>query len=153
MPETRKAIHEQPKLCGHILNGVKDSSVPLQIAASSIAQAGSGLFVINDVAAGSEIFRSRPLLVVCEGNGLRVCDYCFCDPTATVHPDGRFYTDGEKRVMLSACTGCKNVEYCSKVSKSLRSQCHALDVRLIVFASRNANEKLGDLTTNMSVRL
>lgn len=119
MSESRKALHEQPKLCSYILNGVKNSSIPLKIAASSIAQAGSGLFVTNDVEAGSELFRSRPLLVVCEGNDLRICDYCFCNPTTTVHPDGRFYTDGEKRVMLSACTGCKNVEYCSKASRIL----------------------------------
>lgn len=116
MPEKRKPLHEQPKLCAHILSGVKNSSVPLRIASSSIPQAGTGLFVIDDVKAGSDIFRSQPLLVVCEGNDLRVCDYCFFNPTATVHPDGRFYIIGEERVVLLACTGCKNVEYCSKVS-------------------------------------
>ncbi|KAJ4387121.1 hypothetical protein N0V93_007709 [Gnomoniopsis smithogilvyi] len=120
MAEKRRPIHTQPKLCDHILRGVANCGVPLRIAASSIPKAGSGLFVINDVAAGSEIFRSQPVLVVCEGNDLRVCDYCFCNPSTRLHPEGRFYSAGEKTVTLSACTGCKNVEYCSKVGHSLR---------------------------------
>lgn len=117
MPEKRKPLHELPKLCDHILRGVADSGAPLRIAASSIPNAGSGLFVVNDVAAGSEIFRSQPLLVVCEGNNRRICDYCFRNLSSSLHPDGRFYLEGERdKVALSACTGCKNVEYCSKVS-------------------------------------
>lgn len=120
MPEMRKALHEQPKLCDHILEGVTHSSVPLRIASSSVPNAGSGLFVVNDVAAGGEIFRSQPLLVVCEGNDLRVCDYCFYNPGSSLHPDGRFSFDGKDSVTLSACTGCKNVEYCSKVSQGLQ---------------------------------
>lgn len=153
MPEKRRALHEQPKLCSHILSGVKDSSVPLRIASSSIPQAGSGLFVINDVAAGSEIFRSQPLLVVCEGNDLRICDFCFFNPAATVNPDGQFYTTDEKRVVLSACTGCKNVEYCSKVSQGFRIVSLAKDAMLMIFSIRIANAKLGGLTTSLSVPL
>lgn len=116
MPENRKPLHEQPKLCAHILSSVEKSSVPLTIDASSIPNAGSGLFVVKDIAAGSDIFRTQPLLMVCEGNSSGICDYCFRNKHSSIHPDGRFNLESESgRFILSACTRCKNVEYCSKV--------------------------------------
>lgn len=116
MPEKRVPLHEQPKLCQHILSSVANSGIPLRIGASSIPNAGTGLFVVNDVAAGSEIFRSQPLLLVCEGNNLRICDYCLRNLGSSLDPEGRFFFIGEKeKVVLSACTGCQIVVYCSKV--------------------------------------
>lgn len=118
--EPRKRIHEQPDLCSHILGGITKSDASLRIDASSILGAGSGLFVDGDVKAGSEIFKSQPLLVVCEGNNRGVCDYCFLNRNSSVRPDGRFYVSHEDRanVKLSTCSGCKIAEYCSKVSQS-----------------------------------
>lgn len=114
---TRKRIHEQPELCKYILSLVSGSSAPLQIAASSIPNAGSGLLVVNGVAAGSDIFRSEPLLVVSESSNNGICDYCFLNKESTVSPDGRFYLSGaeKEKITMSACMGCKTAEYCSKV--------------------------------------
>lgn len=114
--KTGKPIHDQPKLCEHILNGVTTSTVPLRIGPSSIPNAGSGLFVENEVPAGSEIFRSQPLLLVCEGNNNGICDYCLRNNNSSIHPDGRFYEPGEREnVKISVCTRCKFTQYCSKV--------------------------------------
>lgn len=122
MPDqTRKRIHEQPRLCEYILSLVRDSSVPLRIAASSISNAGTGLFAIDDVPAGADIFKSQPLLLVSEGNNSGICDYCFVNKNSSVAPDGRFYMDDgsvREKILISACTGCKNAQYCSKVSPS-----------------------------------
>lgn len=119
MSEKRTALHELPKVCAHILDSVKDSGVPLKIAASSIPNAGSGLFVVNDVAAGSEIFRSQPLLMICEGNTTNICDYCFRDQNSSLHPDGWFVSENDPdNVMMAACIRCKLVQYCSKVRLS-----------------------------------
>lgn len=122
MPDpTKKRIHEQPKLCEYILSLVGESSVPLRIAASSINNAGTGLFAIDDVSAGTDIFRSKPLLVVSEGNNSGICDYCFVNKNSSVAPDGRFYMDDgsvRENIKISLCTGCKNAQYCSKVSSS-----------------------------------
>ncbi|CAN8102477.1 unnamed protein product [Discula destructiva] len=120
MSETRTPLHDQPKLCAHILGSVERSSVPLKIATSSIPKAGSGLFVVTDVVAGSEIFRSQPLVMVCEGNNNGICDYCFRNRNSSVHPDGQFYvTGGPDKVTLAACIRCKNVQYCSKKCQAL----------------------------------
>lgn len=120
MSDNRKLLHEQPKLCDHILSSVKDTSVQLKIASSSIPNAGSGLFVANDVAAGSEIFRTQPLLMVCESNKSGICDWCFTNENSSLRPDGQFHIAGkDKRVQLSSCKRCKMVEYCSKVGPVL----------------------------------
>lgn len=113
----KKPIHEQPKLCDHILSKVADCSVPLRIGASSIPAAGTGLFVLQDVRAGSDIFRSQPLLVVCEANTNGVCDYCLVNNNATISPEGHFFVNQAERdeIAVSACTGCNIVTYCSKV--------------------------------------
>lgn len=120
MPDqARKPIHEQPELCGYILGTVGDSSVPMRIAASQIPGAGSGLFAVDDVAAGDDIFRSQPLLVVSEGHNNGVCDYCFVNKNSAVAQDGRFYMSHAERnkINISACTGCKSAQYCSKVGR------------------------------------
>ncbi|KAF3767117.1 SET domain-containing protein [Cryphonectria parasitica EP155] len=112
----KKHIYEQPELCDHILSRVDRSSVPLRINASSIPHARNGLFVVNDVKAGHEIFRSQPLLVVSEGNNNDVCDHCFLNKNSSVHPDGHFFQgdEGRESIKILSCTGCRVVEYCSK---------------------------------------
>lgn len=154
--DDKKPIHGQPGLCDHILRSVSSSTVPLEIGLSSIANAGSGLFVLNPVPAGSEIFRSDPLLLVCDGNNKGICDYCFRNNNSSVHPDGRFFDPGEKdKIKIMACTRCECAQYCSKVrritsflnlticsgSESLTTYC---------FAARIAKPVPGSLITSTS---
>lgn len=114
--DNQKPIHGQPALCEHILRSVSSSTVPLQIRPSLITNAGSGLFVLKDVPAGSEIFRSDPLLVVCDSGNKEICDYCLLNKNSSVHPDGRFFDAGERdKIEILACTRCKCAQYCSKV--------------------------------------
>lgn len=127
---TEKHIHEQPELCDHILSTVEGSSVRLRIAESAIKNAGSGLFAVDDVPAGGEIFRSQPLLIVSEGNNSGLCDYCLASTFSAVAPNGKFYMgDGDEgdRAKLQACLGCHAVQYCSKVSLSC---CAVVSLRL-----------------------
>lgn len=117
MPDQkRKRVHNQRNLCDYILSLVDKSSVPLRIGASPIPNAGSGLFVVADVAAGADIFRSQPLLLVSEGNNLDVCDYCFLNKNSLISPENKFFVGPERdKIEMSACMGCKIARYCSKV--------------------------------------
>lgn len=121
MADDKKPIHGQSSLCDHLLRSVSSSSVPLRIGLSSITNAGSGLFVGEKVPAGTEIFRSEPLLLVCDDRNKGTCDYCFRDNNSLVHPDGHFFNPGEREdIKTLACTRCKCAQYCSKVRTALR---------------------------------
>ncbi|KAG8167816.1 hypothetical protein KVR01_003505 [Diaporthe batatas] len=115
-----KPIHQQPKLCEHILSHASKSAVPLRIGASSIPQAGSGLFAVNHIPAGSEIFRSSPLVVVAESAHQNVCDFCFLNRGSSVNRDGQFYgsIENEERPALTRCGACKVSYYCSKTCQT-----------------------------------
>lgn len=114
--DSKKPIHGQPGLCDHILRSASFSAVPLQVGPSAITNAGSGLFVLEKVSAGTEIFRSEPLLLVCDVNNKGICDYCFRNNNSSIHPDGRFFNPGERdEIKILACTRCKSAQYCSKV--------------------------------------
>ncbi|KUI68447.1 Histone-lysine N-methyltransferase SMYD3 [Cytospora mali] len=114
----RKHIHDQPSLCNSILGRIADSGVALRIGPSSIPEAGSGLFAINDIQAGSDIFRSQPFLVVCEASSKGICDWCLMNRNASVHPDGRFYTSDDFKPNIAPCSRCKVAQYCSKACQS-----------------------------------
>ena len=113
----RKPIHEQPKLCDHILSRVSKSGVSLRIGPSLIPEAGSGLFAVNDIPAGTEIFRTSPLLMVAESAHTGICDFCFLNRATSVNRDGRFYSSAEDDVRpeITRCASCRVARYCSKV--------------------------------------
>lgn len=116
MPDKQKKhIHDQPQLCRYILSRVEDCGVALRIGLSSIPEAGSGLFAVNDIPAGSDIFWLQPPLVVCEAARDGICDWCLLNKNSSVHPDGRFYTSVDKRPVIAPCSRCKVAQYCSKV--------------------------------------
>ncbi|KAI3395143.1 hypothetical protein diail_1758 [Diaporthe ilicicola] len=112
----RKPIHDQPELCDHILGCVAKSDVLLHIGPSMIPNAGSGLFAVNDIPAGSDIFRSQPLIMVAESVHKGVCEFCFLNSNSSVNSNGHFYTDSEDdpRPRITACGACRVACYCSK---------------------------------------
>lgn len=113
----RKPVHEQPKLCNHILSHVSKSAVPLRIGPSPIPKAGSGLFAVNDIPAGTDIFRTSPLVMVAESAHTGICDFCFLNRDTSVNPNGRFYgsVEDEVRPEITRCGACRVAHYCSKV--------------------------------------
>lgn len=143
-----KPIHQQPTLCEHILSHASKSHVPLRIGASSIPQAGSGLFAVNDIPAGSDIFHSCPLITVAESALQDTCDFCFLNSGSSVNRDGYFYgnTDDEPRPAITRCGACKVARYCSKVSAYRFSSWSLADHAFLLL--RNARPKRGRATTN-----
>jgi hypothetical protein len=142
----RKPIHQQPKLCAHILSHAAKSGVPLRIGESSIAQAGSGLFAINDIPAGSEIFHTSPLIAVAESAHQGICDFCFLNSYSSVNKNGRFYGSDEDGVRpdVTRCGACKVARYCSKASTSQTVDRWLADrVKLV---PRNARARRGRAT-------
>ena len=109
-----KYMHEEPLLSKGILSAVR-STVPLEIKESTIGSAGSGLFAAEAVDAGTEIFRSQPLVNCRDPRLGHVCDFCFANAKTTVHRDGRFLKADEMPVTIKGCTGCMVARYCSKV--------------------------------------
>lgn len=114
----RKPIHEQPKLCDHILGRVSKSDVSLRIGPSLIPKAGSGLFAVNDIPAGTEIFRTDPLIMVAESAHTGICDFCLLNRDTSVNREGRFYSSvaEDVRPEITRCGRCRVARYCSKVS-------------------------------------
>lgn len=114
----RKPIHEQPKLCDHILSCVSKSDVSLRIGPSPIPKAGSGLFAVNDIPAGTEIFRTDPLIMVAESAHEGICDFCLLNRDTSVNGEGHFYSSDadDVRPKITCCVRCKIARYCSKVS-------------------------------------
>lgn len=125
----RKPIHEQPKLCDHILSRVSKSNVSLRIGPSPISKAGSGLFTVNDIPAGTEIFRTDPLITVSESVHRGICDFCFLNRDTSVNEQGRFYssTVEDVRPEITRCGACRVARYCSKVSLAIPSNSPAAD--------------------------
>ncbi|ROV99523.1 hypothetical protein VMCG_06318 [Cytospora schulzeri] len=123
MPDKqKKPIHDQPQLCKYILSLVEDFGVSLRVGLSSIPGAGSGLFAVNNIPAGSDIFRSQSLLVVCESALDGICDWCLLNRNSSVRPDGCFYMSGDERPEIAPCSRCKVAQYCSKECQKLAWQ-------------------------------
>lgn len=125
----RKPIHEQPKLCDHILSRVSKSNVSLRIGLSPISKAGSGLFTVNDIPAGTEIFRTDPLITVSESAHRGICDFCFLNRDTSVNEQGRFYSSivDDVRPEITRCGACRVARYCSKVRLAVPSDSPAAD--------------------------
>jgi len=107
-------FHNRPDLCKGILSTCT-SAIPLEIKASSIEGAGSGLFAASDLESGCEIFRSQPLVNCRDPTVTHVCDVCLVSSKSEVHPDGRFITEDDKPPTIKPCSGCKVARYCSPV--------------------------------------
>lgn len=144
----RKPIHQQPKLCDHILSHAAKSDVSLRIGESSIPQAGSGLFAVNDIPAGSEIFHTSPLITVAESAHRGICDFCFLNSYSSVNRNGRFYGNAEDDVRpeITRCGACRVARYCSKVIPVKLSARHLLTMCFCVL--RNVRPRRGRATTN-----
>lgn len=109
--------HKRPDICAYFLSHVASSSVPLRVGVSSIGGAGSGLFAVEKIPEGTDIFTSKPLILCREPSLDIVCDYCFTNKGSNVHVDGRFYTATDKRPVIARCAGCQVTGYCSKVRR------------------------------------
>ena len=111
-------MHGNKELFTYLLNSVQ-TTIPLQILPSTIPGAGSGLFTSSELAGGQEIFRVEKPLVKCVSNEAldTTCDFCFYCTDSGLHPSGRFLTANDERPKVAACSGCKVVRYCSKVSR------------------------------------
>lgn len=144
----RKPIHQQPKLCDHILSHAAKSDVSLRISESSIPNAGSGLFAVNDIPAGSEIFHTNPLITVAESAHQGICDFCFLNSGSSVNRNGRFYglAEDDVRPEITRCGACMVARYCSKVSAVKFSGSHLLIMSSCV--TRNVRSRRGRATTN-----
>jgi len=82
------------------------------VAKSSVA--GSGLFASQDVVAGDLIFSlARPAVAALDTKNLgSVCANCF----ASAADPSVLHGEANIQVTVKACTGCKILKYCSKVS-------------------------------------
>ncbi|ELR05438.1 hypothetical protein GMDG_01733 [Pseudogymnoascus destructans 20631-21] len=106
------AIHNDQELCQHLLRNL-NRSVALEILPSRIHNNGTGLFAMEAIPEGSEIFRSTPLV-----NCVRSAKHA----------------KGEVMVLpkISLCTQCGVCGYCSKdcqakaLEKYHKSECEAL---------------------------
>jgi len=82
------------------------------VAKSSVA--GSGLFASQDITAGDLILTlARPAVAALDTNNLgNVCANCF----ASAADPSVLHGEANTQVTVKACTGCKTLKYCSKVS-------------------------------------
>jgi len=100
----------------HILPTCPSSTMPsighAYVAKSSVA--GSGLFASQDIAAGDLIFSlARPAVAALDTKNLgNACANCF----ASAADPSVLHGEANIQVTVKACTGCKIVKYCSKVS-------------------------------------
>lgn len=99
------------------------SNYKLRIAPSQIPGAGWGVFALEDIPDGVEIFCTKQPLATTSSTPEDLpttCDNCLIKVTSLVHRSGRFKweeSDNDRRqVRFSKCSRCKFVYYCSKVS-------------------------------------
>ncbi len=111
-------MHTRPDLCKGILSTVS-SSYALAIKESAMTGAGSGLFTMDEIPKGAEIFRSQPLVNCRSPSITHVCDYCLASSKSAFHKDGRFLTEEDKALPIKPCAGCKVARYCSQVRPSV----------------------------------
>lgn len=111
------SFYDDVQLCQSLLGGITTAH-SLEIRKSEIPEAGSGLFSLDDVPEGEEIFRSSPL-AECVANELAdsVCDLCYTNTLSRVHSSGRFRTKDDAPLDMITCPGCGKCYYCSKVSQ------------------------------------
>jgi hypothetical protein len=111
----RQPLHTNPELCSYAL-GVLNSSVPLEIRASSVCD-GSGLFLseVSGIDANCEIYRTPLSLAAIDPGVKTVCHGCLREEEE-LFPD--VSNPGTK---LKACGACKATYYCSKVRSETKS--------------------------------
>ncbi|RYP72841.1 hypothetical protein DL769_004356 [Monosporascus sp. CRB-8-3] len=96
-------FHDDAELCQYILGGIATTH-SLEIRESEISQAGSGLFAMNNIPEGQEIFRSSPLVeCVADTVADSVCDWCYRNTLSRVHPSGRFRTKEDAAPDIESC--------------------------------------------------
>jgi len=98
--------------CCTLSSGAMTSIGHAYVAKSSVA--GSGLFASQDIAAGDLIFTlARPAVAALDTKNLgNVCANCF----ASAADPSILHGEANIQVTVKACTGCKILKYCSKVS-------------------------------------
>lgn len=118
-PDGDRIFHRDTQLCEYLLRSVA-ASAPLQIRESAISRAGSGLFALEAVPEGREVFRSAPVVeAVVDGSADGVCDLCYANTLSKVHPSGRFRTKDDAAPRMMPCAQCGKCYYCSNVSSAL----------------------------------
>lgn len=119
LPHDTQTFHNDAQLCQYLLSGITTTHA-LDIRKSEISRAGSGLFTLNDIPDGEDIFRSLPL-TECVADGLAdsVCDLCYSNTSSKVHPSGRFRIKDDVSSDMITCSGCGKCYYCSKVSQAV----------------------------------
>lgn len=110
-PAMNLALHS------HLLSTVI-STVPLKIGQSSVLGAGRGIFALEGIKAGSEVFRTKKALVTALDyeKMSTTCDFCYFCNEGEVGRDGRLSVAGGNVGELMACDSCKLMRYCSVVS-------------------------------------
>ena len=85
-------------------------TLPKHVSTRPTPSAGTGLFTIRSIDAGDLMFKvERPQITTLDSARLfEYCEWCLVN--------GREVEDEAGSVRLRACTGCKIVRYCSKVS-------------------------------------
>jgi hypothetical protein len=97
----------------------------LRLLPSRIDKIGVGVFTTKEIARGSKIYWSVPIVsAIDEDYEEVVCDLCYASKLSSVNrEEERFMTPQEDRLSLIQCNGCKAVWYCSIASR----------LRLLVF--------------------
>lgn len=85
-------------------------SARVEVKISELPNAGRGLIVTEEVAAGEELFRSEPIVsIVPKKQRHRLCDWCHSGAEAH-HPAD------DSNIDIKICKECGDVGYCSVVS-------------------------------------
>jgi hypothetical protein len=104
----RTALHEDREVAAYILK-TATTSLPLKIAASDLASPGCGLFTVNKIDEGRQIFESKPLIACVDTRVVSVCHYCLEDSVTGIPSQRR------QKATPQTCSGCKLSRFCSKV--------------------------------------
>jgi hypothetical protein len=111
----RQLLAENQTACDFILS-TTTSSIKLQIGSSLISlDAGNGLFAKQNIAAGQEIYRSKPLITCVDATNPAICHCCLHDSASTVLKSGIFRKASDAVPAALVCGGCKIARFCSKV--------------------------------------
>jgi len=116
-------LHLDQELCKKIIGYILPQ-FKLKIGPSLLPGGGSGLFAVEDIEAGQEIYRSKPMVMtpVTTLND-HVCDYCYKDSSLLWVRSARMNLERKPEALvetetdfhLDVCSGCKKAYYCSKV--------------------------------------
>lgn len=117
----RQMLNENESACEFFLKNIT-TTFKLKIGSSLIDGAGNGVFVLEKIPAGREIYRSAPLITCVDATNPNVCHFCLHDCSSLLLKAGKFriYNDNVHSVMR--CASCKVARFCSKVRRFIQAQ-------------------------------